>query len=172
MSLDKYEYALVTESDLEDVLALIRNCANALINSGLKQWDTNYPDKSILMDDIKNQTMHCCKEEGKIIAVVVANKKEDIEYNQVNWKDKSGNYIVIHRLGVSPFHQRKGIGKKLMTYIEDYSREKNINSIRLDTFSLNPASVQFYRNLNYKELERIHLPYQPELFVCFEKIFN
>ena len=172
MILSKYEYSLAVPSELDDVYALIEGCTQALIETGLKQWDENYPNKSLLLDDIKNQTLHCCKENAKIIAVVVANKNEDKEYNQVSWQDKSGKHIIIHRLGVSPLHQRKSIGKKLMIYIEEYARKNKIKSIRLDTYSLNPASVQFYKNLNYKELEHIHLPYQPELFICFEKIID
>ena len=172
MNSEQYEFTIASKSDLEDVHALIRTCAKALLESGLKQWNEDYPNKSILLYDIENQTLHCCKEEGKIIAVVVANKTEDIEYKQVNWRDKSDNYIVIHRLGVSPLHQRKGIGKKMMKHIENYAAKNKINSIRLDTYSLNHASVQFYKNLHYKELEHIHLPYQTELFICFEKIIS
>lgn len=172
MNLSDYEFSLAAESELEDVLALINSCAKSLLDSGLKQWDDNYPDKSIILEDILNQTLHCYKESGKIIAVVTVNKKEDREYKQVNWQDKSGKHLVIHRLGVLPSHQKKGIGRKIVTYVEDLARKNNYSSVRLDTFSLNPESVKFYKNLNYKELEHIHLPYQPELFICFEKIFS
>lgn len=167
-----YTFILAKESDLESVHTLIRKCASALLASGLKQWDENYPNKSILLNDIKNQTLHCCKLNNEIIAVVAANQIQDKEYQAVNWRDKSNNFIVIHRLAVNPGKQRMGIGRKLMQYLEHYAKSKDIKSIRLDTFSLNPTSIQFYKDLNYSELEHIHLPYQPELFICFEKIID
>ncbi|MBT8196690.1 MAG: GNAT family N-acetyltransferase [Bacteroidia bacterium] len=167
-----FTFSLANESDLESVHSLIRNCANALLASGLKQWDATYPDKNILLNDIKNKTLHCCKLNDEIAAVVVANRIQDKEYEAVNWKDKSNNFAVIHRLAVNPKMQRMGIGRKLMKHIEEYAKSEKINSIRLDTFSLNPASIQFYKDLDYTELEHIHLPYQPELFICFEKIID
>ena len=44
-----------------------------------------------------------------------------------------------------------------MKFAENLVIEKNLKSIRLDTYSNNPQAINFYKKLGYKQLGTINL---------------
>ena len=81
--------------------------------------------------------------------------------------------IYIHRLAVHPDYQKKGIGKSLMTFAEEYAKINDFKSIRLDTFSKNIRNNKFYKSRNYNQLGNVFFPMQSEYpFHCYEKIID
>jgi len=66
---------------------------------------------------------------------------------------KKMNYSEIEHLLVHPDFQKQGIGKKLMRFIEKYSKSKlKIKNIRLDVRIKNKKAIKLYKNLGYKEI--------------------
>ena len=53
---------------------------------------------------------------------------------------------------------------------EASSIEKNLKSIRLDTYSNNPQAINFYKKLGYKQLGTINLKPNKKHYYCFEKL--
>ena len=53
-------------------------------------------------------------------------------------------------------YQKCGVGSKTVKYIEDKVKLKGIESIRLDTFTLNPYSLRMYDKLGYKKVGMVH----------------
>ena len=53
-------------------------------------------------------------------------------------------------LAVSSNFQGKGIGKKLMVFVEEYALNNNINFIRLNSASHRSEAHKFYENIGYK----------------------
>lgn len=58
--------------------------------------------------------------------------------------------IHVHLLILFEDHQRKGIGKAVMSYIQEDARIKG-KSIALSSFKANTKAVKFYRSLGYVE---------------------
>ena len=52
-------------------------------------------------------------------------------------------------LAVSSNFQGKGIGKKLMVFVEEYALNNNINFIRLNSASHRSEAHKFYENIGY-----------------------
>ena len=48
-------------------------------------------------------------------------KIQDPTYLDINWKDKTNNFMVVHRLGSKAKVWNKGIGKKMMDFAENIS---------------------------------------------------
>lgn len=95
----------------------------------------------------------------------------DKEYLPVTWLTPKKNNIYIHRLVVHPEHLDKGFAKELMDFAENFVRQNQVNSMRLDTFSQNKRNQKFYELCNYKRLEDIYFPKQSEHpFQCYELI--
>jgi GNAT superfamily N-acetyltransferase len=62
---------------------------------------------------------------------------------------KDYGYGVIRQMYVNPKYRRKGVGNKIINYLEDYAKKLKIKNIRLDVFYRNPAK-NFYNKQGYK----------------------
>lgn len=62
----------------------------------------------------------------------------------------SENFGTIGLIAVSPNFQGKGIGKKLLTFIENVLFSKGIKTLIIPTQLINETAYNFYKNQNYK----------------------
>lgn len=160
-------------SDLEQLYSLTKSCAKHMIDNGIFQWNEKYPSKEVLQKDIELEQIWKLEENETIVGIIVLTEIEDFEYKNVKWLTENYKNLYIHRLAVHPNFQRKGYAQKLMDFAENYSKENNYTSIRLDTFSQNKRNLVFYKKRNYKKLENIYFPKQSKHpFYCYEKVLN
>lgn len=139
------------ESDIEDVFKIFKTAIDKMIEEKIFQWDEIYPDKNILSEDIANKQLYIGYDDNQIVSVYVINDECDEQYRNGDWHYRNASYNVIHRLCVNPGVQNRGIGRKTMNHIEKEVKEKGIECIRLDAFTLNPAAVKLYENLGYSK---------------------
>jgi len=64
-------------------------------------------------------------------------------------KDK---VYLIERLGTLPEYRHKGIGKKLMEFIEDKIRENGGKVAEIHVVDINEILIKWYKNMNYKQI--------------------
>ena len=160
-------------NDLNDIMKMIHNCANDLISKNIFQWNEKYPSRDIFLSDIEKKNLFIFKNKLIIIGCIALSHEKDIEYNDVKWLTKDDKNLYVHRLAVDPKFQKKGIGKLLMDFAEDYARDNKFISVRLDTFSKNERNNRFYKSRKYTKLDDVYFPNQSEFpFHCYEKILD
>ena len=160
-------------NDLNDIMKMINNCANDLISKNIFQWNEKYPSRDIFLSDIEKKNLFILKNNSGIIGCIALSHEKDIEYNNVKWLTKDDKNLYVHRLAVDPKFQKKGIGKLLMDFAEDYARNNKFKSVRLDTFSKNERNNRFYKSRKYTKLDDVYFPNQSEFpFHCYEKILD
>ena len=158
-------------SDINTILNITKSCAAHMIQNGIYQWNEHYPDKTSFVNDAENNDLYVYVENEEIIACISLCSKMDEVYMPITLKTKNQNNLYIHRLAVHPDFQKKGVGKNLMDFAENYAREKLYKSIRLDTFSKNKRNLKFYESRGYHQLESVYFPKQSEFpFYCYELI--
>jgi ribosomal protein S18 acetylase RimI-like enzyme len=156
-------------SEIDDILTITKACAKKMSDRGIFQWNEHYPSKIVFENDIKRNELFVFEEHAKIIGTIIISAFMDDEYKSVTWLASKYNAIYIHRLAVHPDFQGKGCARKLMDFAENYARENNFSSVRLDTFSQNTRNQQFYTQRGYQKLEAIYFPKQSEHpFYCYE----
>ena len=157
--------------DLTPILEITKNCAVKMDAMGIYQWNENYPNRSAFIDDIKNNELLVFTKGALLVGCIALCTKMDDVYKDVKWLTKDVKSLYVHRLAVDPQFQKKGIGKKLMDYAEDFAKKNNFISIRLDTFSKNKNNMRFYERRGYKRLEEVFFPEQSKFpFYCYELI--
>ena len=158
-------------SDIESILQITKACALHLIDNGIFQWNEHYPDKVSFVSDVEKKELFVyCNYEKVIGCISLCNKMDDI-YKPVNWITNNENNLYIHRLAVHPEFQKKGLGKYLMDFAENYAKDNGYISVRLDTFSENKRNLKFYELRGYHKLGKIYFPKQSEFpFYCYELI--
>jgi ribosomal protein S18 acetylase RimI-like enzyme len=153
-------------SDLEIVLAIVRETTRHMDEQGIFQWDDLYPEKAILQKDIENSQMHLIEEEGEVAGMITLNEKQEPEYNDVRWI-YPGRILVVHRLGVAPEHQGKGLASHLMDFAEAKALSQGYDAIRLDAFTKNPLALGLYEHRGYRKAGTVS--FRKGLFFCYEK---
>ena len=159
--------------DLQRVKTIAEACAADMISKNIFQWNEKYPSRDVFKNDIINNSLYISKQGDVITGCIVISTKKDQVYKNIDWLSKDYMNIYIHRLAVHPNYQKKGIGKTLMTFAEEYARINDFKSIRLDTFSKNIRNNKFYKSRNYNQLGNVFFPMQSEYpFHCYEKIID
>ena len=160
---------LVIPQEIDSVMLLIKTAIEKMHSAGIEQWGDYYPTRDIFLGDIADCSLYAARVDGNIAGIVVLNEIQSREYESIDWVDKQGKVLAVHRLCVSPAFQGKGIGRKLMQFAENYARENNYSSIRLDAFAKNPVSVGLYESLGYQR--RGLVTYRPwSISYCYEKV--
>jgi ribosomal protein S18 acetylase RimI-like enzyme len=154
-------------ADFPAVFALYQNAIAAMNHAGIEQWDALYPDEETIREDIASGCAYLCILDGQIASVFALNQTSDPEYADGNWQYPDASYAVLHRLCVSPAFWRQGIGMQTMLAAEAIAQSMNLETVRLDTFSQNPAALALYKRLGYGRVGSIQ--FRKGEFYLFEK---
>ena len=156
-------------ADLTEIKSLTEACARAMDAKGIYQWNEHYPSLERLSLDVEREELYLLEENDRIKAIVVLTDFMDEEYVPIKWLSKTNNNLYIHRLATHPDVWGQGYAQKLMDFAENFARENNFESVRLDTFSKNKRNQKFYEARGYQKLGNIYFPKQSEHpFYCYE----
>lgn len=130
------------------------------------QWDNSYPNKNLILEDIKNGEFYIYKEQNEVAACICVNTEQHPTYKSITWTF-TGKVLVVHRLAINPKYQGKGLAIKMMKFVENEVSKKNYDGIRLDTFIENSIAINLYNKLGYNQLEKVH--FKNRSYFCFDK---
>ena len=156
--------------DLNNIMDMYKSCVAGMQKNNIDQWDKSYPNVDIISSDLQAKTYYVSEIEREIVGGINIDKKQDPNYLEIDWNDKTASFLVVHRLAVKEEFWSQKIGKKLMDFAENLVLEKKLKSIRLDTYSNNPKAINFYKNLGYNQLGAINLKPNKKHYYCFEKL--
>ncbi len=157
---------LATPEDVDNVVALVRDCISHMRCHDIHQWDDLYPDRLTIEVDARGFAFIATSETG-LVGYVALGASQDPEYAEVPWQFTAGPTVVIHRLMVSPAYQGRGLAKALMGLAESHALTSGYRTVRLDAFVGNPAALHLYERLGYREAGAIQL--RTGEFRCFER---
>ena len=157
--------------DFDAIMDMYASCVKGMLALGIDQWDESYPNRKIIKQDLKDACYYIGVLKEGIVAGMRVDNLQDPTYLSIDWKDKSNNFMVVHRLGSKTNVWNKGIGKQMMEFAENIAIESGCSSFRLDTYSHNPKAMEFYKRLGYQQLGHINLKPDKDIYYCFEKVF-
>lgn len=156
-------------SEIIEIFKIYQNGKKELEKNGIYQWTNHYPTRSIIEDDLRKGGLFVLKREEEIIGAINLSDEQEIEYQTINWQFNGSKILVIHRLVVEPKYQGKGYARKLMGFAENFAKENNYSSIRLDVYSENKRVIEFYRRRAYLIRGDVNFPEREYPFHCMEK---
>ncbi len=65
--------------------------------------------------------------------------------------NKKNSIIEVQHLAVNPEFQKKGLGKKLMKFVENYAKKIKIRELTLSTRIKNQNAINFYENRGFSK---------------------
>jgi len=157
---------------LDELFKVLLDCKTAMENDNIFQWTDTYPNRDILFGDLRNGHVYEICDQERILGTITLNSIEDAQYSQINWMDKNGKVLVIHRLAILSKYQNKGLGKRLMRFAEKYAAKHGFTSIRFDAYSGNLKTIGFYQRLGYIKRGEVIFPGRILPFSCYETIIG
>lgn len=119
--------------ELDEIKGIYNQAKIFMNNNGnADQWVNDYPQKSLLAEDIKSKTLFVCLENNKIVAVFCFFIGKEPTYNKIyngNWINNEP-YGVVHRIAVAV--PQKGIA----SFCIKWCLEK-CHNIKIDTHENN-----------------------------------
>ena len=161
---------MIQKACIEDktaIITIIQDAVADMESKGIHQWDEIYPDEEIIYKDLRDEHLYVYMDNDSVKGIVVLNEHQDKEYESICWKYNSGSQLVVHRLCVDPRFQGQGIARQLMAYAEEYGKESQYGSIRLDSFINNDRACNLYERLGYTNAGIVN--FRKGKFYCFEK---
>ena len=163
-------YRKAVRDDLEKILDLTVKATEEMERNGIHQWDSIYPCAEDFTDDIESGSSYVGTADGKIVVVYAVNSECDEQYANACWQYTGDDFIVIHRLCVSPDFQNHGIAKATLRHIEREASSAGKRAVRLDVFSENPYAVRLYSNNGYHRTGTAR--WRKGLFLLMEKLLE
>ncbi len=159
-----------TTNNILEVMYLLQHCIEDFNKNSVYQWNTSYPDYFKLLREIEKGHLYVIRNKGVSIGAITFSEQQEPTFNEIEWKNNTDEYIVIRRIAVFPSWQKKGIGRKLIKFAEEYAKENKYKSIRLDVASSSVHLINLYKSFGYESLGDILYPKQKETFECLEKV--
>ncbi|MFO7842699.1 MAG: GNAT family N-acetyltransferase [Bacteroidales bacterium] len=157
--------------NLIEIMYLLRQCIEDFNKNNIYQWNISYPDTYRLMQEIEKGSLYLMINKGVPVGTITFDEQQDEVFNEVTWKNNDGKFIVIHRIAVYPTWQRKGVGQKLIEFVEKFAQENKYQSVRLDVTTSNQKLIELYERLGFSQTGDILYPKQKIPFKCLEKVF-
>lgn len=112
-------------------------------------WDDGYPSRELIEWDIERKGLFGAFENEELIAIAFLGERcEDGEEN-FTWKDSFIRRGTFARIGVSPKHQNKGIGTKMVEFILNELKKRGFDGVRILVGKNNENAKKLYKKFGF-----------------------
>jgi ribosomal protein S18 acetylase RimI-like enzyme len=161
-----------TDSDLSEIMELIKKVILSMNESGIFQWNDAYPNIGVVSKDIKKHELYILKIGESIGGIATLNEEKSIEFGQSHVFEPTRKELILHRLAIHPGYQRSGLASQLLDYSENYAIAKDYKSIQLSVLSGNYIARKFYEKNNFREIGSTYFSEWDLRMVYYEKVIS
>lgn len=143
--------------DVDAIMLLVQRRIDWMNAVGLHQWnETDYFGRYPRSYWERNINYFLVGEEEGRVVVAIALYTEDVRWTRdgVYTGTASGKAYYLHHLVTDP--ASKGVGKKMMLYVEQYAIEHHVSLLRLDSAVGNLTLEKYYIDLGYTACGTCH----------------
>lgn len=160
-----------TPADQAVIWEIVQHAILRRKNDGSSQWQDGYPNPDTIREDIENGFGYIFEIDGETAAYSALIFNNEPAYENIDGKWLSDNdFLVIHRVAVSDGFLGKGISSKLFLEIENFAKQQQVFSIKLDTNFDNLAMLKILEKLNYTYCGEVY--FRGSARKAFEKLLR
>lgn len=153
-----------TENQYEDVRSFYHSLIDAMAGSTVYVgWQKDiYPAPDFLAESIIKNELYIVLEGNEIVGAMVFNHDYNEGYNQFQWQTEADDseVMVIHALGVHPYHAGKGYAKALVQKAIDVAKGRGMKAIRLDVLDGNVPAMNLYTGFGFQYMATLQMFYE------------
>lgn len=146
----EYIFRKATLNDLPQIWVILQNAIQRRKEDGSNQWQDGYPNPQVVEKDIEQGAGFVLADGDSIAGYCAILINDEPAYAEIKGKWLTDDdFVVFHRVAISEDHLGKGLSGKMLNYIEDFARNKNINSVKADTNFDNGAMKHVFEKAGY-----------------------
>ena len=154
------EFRKATQEDFTAIKALYEQARAFLKSSAVDQWQNGYPEDELIKRDIECGQSYLCEQAGAPVAVFVASKKKNPDYENITdgWWRKDEGYIHLTRVAVQEKYRGQNIGGQIVRFVEKTMCPADCGYLKSDTHPDNKAMQRMLEKngFQYAGIVRLH----------------
>ena len=168
----RLEFRKAVEADIYSIMNIIEQAQAYFKDSGINQWQNNYPNIETVMNDISNQNGYVLLIDNNVTGTVAVSFDGEKNYEYIYNGQWISNdvHAVIHRIAVDSNYKGLGLASIIIRNIEEICLNKGIHSIKVDTHRENISMQKLLRKTGFQYCGIIYLEDKSER-IAFEKNF-
>ena len=167
------EFRKAVETDINNIMDIIRQAQAYFRQQGIDQWQNNYPNYETIKNDIANEYGYVLLKDNIIVGTVAiifdGEKSYETIYNGKWLYD--GPYATIHRIAVHSQYKGLGLGSVILKNVEDICLNRGVKSIRVDTHEDNLSMQRLLQKNKFEYCGIIYLEDNSKR-LAFEKLLT
>lgn len=136
---------IAKDKDLDLVVNILLEAKNKMYENNIHQWPKHYPNKEIVIDNIKKGIVYILDD----VATITLDPMPQGYFSDINNYIKD-NYLTIHRVAVANSAIGKGYGYKMFELAKEVALNQKKDSIMVDTHIENFIMQRLIEKNNYK----------------------
>ena len=159
-------------NDLPEILTMVKKTLVIMNQEGNDQWSDKYPNEEIFKKDIENNALFVGIIDDKVVASLTIDQISGKGYDKISWTYDDRQFMIIHRLVVDPDFRGGGIARILLDCADSYSKDKKINYLKTDTYSVNNKAQNLFVKNGFNKVGSTFFEGKDKPFYCYEKLFG
>ncbi len=166
-----YHFRKADLTEVPEIWIILQNAILRRKADGSNQWQDGYPNPEVIQEDIQKNIGYILLENNVIIGycAVLVNDEPEYANLQGEWITNS-DFVVVHRIAIAASHLGKNLSKKIIEHIEDFARNHQIYSIKVDTNHDNFAMMKIFEKAGFVFCGIVHFRGSPRR--AYEKVLN
>lgn len=155
--------------EAEIIWQILQQAIERRRKDGSNQWQDGYPNQEVVKTDISLGKGYVLEIDNAIAAYAALVFNDEPAYKEIigDWLTND-DFLVIHRVAVSNDFLGKGIAVLLFQKLEDFAKENQVFSIKVDTNFDNLAMLHILEKLDYQYCGEVY--FRGSARKAFEKV--
>ena len=122
-------------SDVDKIVQILNDAISFLKESGSSQWQSGYPNRATVEDDIKNGCAWVLTVDNEIAGYAAVVIGRDSNYAKIDgeWNNDVDSYATIHRIAISSKFRGMHLTQFFLSNIISLTYAQEIHNFRIDT---------------------------------------
>lgn len=139
------------ESDIEDIMLIVRQARNYLKKHRVDQWQGEYPTQDIFAADIANGECYAVTYGERLAGFFCLTEAPESGYDKITdgkWHGE-GKYCTLHRMAIEARFRGTGLSNMLVDFADETAKAKDAECVRTDTHRKNKAMQKLFKRKGY-----------------------
>lgn len=147
----KFTFRKAVIEDKNNIWTIIQQAILRRKEDGSNQWQDGYPNLQTIENDITKEIGFVLADGEKIIGYCAALINDEPEYAKIigRWLTNE-DFVVIHRIAIHDNYLGQGLSGKIIESVENFAKEQNIYSVKIDTNFDNLAMMKIFEKRGYQ----------------------
>ncbi len=140
--------------DIDGIMEVIKEAQIRMKSAGMTQWQNNYPNKSIIQQDILEKALYVYEDSNQIIGTMSVFSFDSV-YDHIEGAWLNNNpYKVIHRIAISNAYVGLKLTHQMIDFVFVHFR---VNDIRIDTHKKNLPMIKSLESQGFVLCGTVHV---------------